>query len=999
MNDKQQMASLSPLLPLLLESKQFHNLVEAVGLNTKIKCSVIEQARAYFVSTLFSEIKESILFLTDTDTKAKKYSEDIKLFTDSVKFLPKNDDVAHPDNVSSANKIEILKTIPNDKAIIICGLKTAMQKVPKLTDLPRTIDLLSGDNYDLNDLSKQLINMGYSREYLVEARGQFSIRGNIVDIYVPTAQYPYRLDFYGDRVEDIRSFDITTQKSIRKITSARIFPITPSFDLKPSTALTGYFNKNSIVILDERPILKQKSKDIYDEQDDGFMLSPQQFFGFSQGQIDLVSLVGDEIDFYFDFSPIKTIPGQYEKNRKILSNYVSAGDALVLCLEESGRQERMTEILKSWNIENAPLKYENTILPPSVWTATAPLSQGFCYETAKLCVLSDSDVFIRRFHHIPTTLRNTGEALTSFTDLNEGDNLVHIVHGIARYGGLVRQKTEGVEKEYLLLQYAAGDKLMVPVTQLDRVSKYMGTGKEPKITRLGTSAWPRTKRRVKESVHKLALELLDLYSDRAQSKGFIFSKDTVWQHELEEDFPFEETKGQISTIDSIKKDMESPKPMDRLVAGDVGFGKTEVALRAAFKSVMDSKQVILIAPTTVLTLQHFNTIKNRFSPFPVTVEMLSRFIKKSKQGEIIKEFNKGKIDILVGTHRLLQKDIIPKDLGLIVVDEEQRFGVKQKEKLRQIRKNVDVLTMTATPIPRTLQMAVSGIRDLSIIETPPENRLPISTHVGQYNEKTIIDAITKEINRGGQVFYLQNNIKTLPLIVEKLEKLIPQAKIRQAHGRLTERALEKTMIDFLDKKFDVLVTTTIIESGLDMPNVNTLIVTGAEDFGLSQLYQIRGRIGRSGIKAYAYLFYDKHLTEQAVERLKTLAQYTALGSGFKIAMKDLEIRGAGNLLGSEQSGHIDAVGFDLYIQLLKEAVAEIQGTEIKKPLEEREFKESAYLPSFYISDEALRIDFYHRIALSDDKESLGRITKELKDRFGKIPGPTLNLIKHKEKNL
>jgi transcription-repair coupling factor (superfamily II helicase) len=939
------------------------------------------------------------LFVTASEEKAATYFSDIKLFVENTQLFPYLDENQLPDSIASVERIQALKNLGTKKSITVCPLKSAMQKIPKPAQLPKTLNLLPKEEYDLNIIAKILIEMGYSREYLVEVVGQFSIRGNILDIYVPTASHPYRVDFYGDTIDNIRSFDITSQKSLDKITSAHILPVAVPEESKHSVGLFNYFDKNTLVILDERSVLKQKSNEIYESEHEETYLSPQQFFGFKQKEIDLLSLISEDIQFYFNFSPPKTIAGQFEKNKKTLTEYHKKGDAVVVCLDEKGRQERMAEILESWNIESTPLNPGNAILPASFWTAAANLSSGFYYETAKLCVLCDSDIFIKKFRQVPTALRNAGEPLTSFTDLQVGDYLVHITHGIAKYGGLVIKKFNNFEKEYLLLEYASNDKLMVPVTQLDRVSKYIGTGKEPKISRLGGTAWLKTKRKVKESVRQLALELLDLYTDRATVKGYLFSNDTVWQHELEEDFPFEETPGQISAIDQIKKDMESPKPMDRLIAGDVGYGKTEVALRAAFKAIMDSKQVMLLAPTTILALQHFNTLKNRFSPFPINIGMLSRFISKKNQQDIINRFNNGKIDIIVGTHRLLQKDIKPKNLGLIIIDEEQRFGVKQKENLRALRKNTDILTMTATPIPRTLQMALSGIRDLSIIETAPENRQPISTHVGPLNENMIKEAVTREIDRGGQVFYLHNDIKSLPAIVNRLKELVPDVRVKLAHGQMTDKTLEKTMVDFLDKKFDVLVTTTIIEAGLDIPSVNTLIVTDAENFGLSQLYQIRGRIGRSEIKSYAYLFYGKKLTNHAVERLKTLAQYTALGSGFKIAMKDLELRGAGNLLGAEQSGQIDAVGFDLYINLLKEAVAEIQGSEIIKPIKEKELRKSAYLPSYYVEDEASRIDFYHRIALADNKSQLNKIAKELVDRFGKMPEPANNLISQRKINL
>ena len=570
--------------------------------------------------------------------------------------------------------------------------------------------------------------------------------------------------------------------------------------------------------------------------------------------------------------------------------------------------------------------------------------------------------------------------------------MVHINHGIARYEGLTSRTIDGITRDYISLVYAANDKLFVPVTEMDRISRYVGASdKEPKVSRLDSKQWALTKKRVKRSVRKLAIDLLKLYAERSKNKGFSFSKDTPWQKQLEDDFEFQETKGQMSAITQVKQDMIAEKPMDRLICGDVGYGKTEVSLRAALKAVQDGQQVLFLVPTTILAQQHFSNFKARLQPYPILIEMLSRFKTKREQEKIVSAFNRGAVDILIGTHRLIQKDVVPKSLGLIVVDEEQRFGVTHKEKLKVLKANVDVLTLTATPIPRTLQMALSGIRDLSVIETPPNNRQPVITHVGPYNTDMGIEAIKNEIARDGQVFYLYNQVRTIDSMANKLKQLVPEAKIAVAHGQLKERQLERTMLDFLNKRYNVLVTSTIIESGIDVPSANTLIVDKAEDFGLAQLYQIRGRVGRSAKQAYAYLFYRKRLTDKALKRLSTLAEHTSLGSGYRIALRDLEIRGGGNLLGPEQSGHIAAVGFDLYTHLLQNTLDELKGAKPKPKPRETDLPLSAFIPKSYIKEEAIRIDFYQRLASAENKESFQEVIDEMSDRFGLIPKEIENL--------
>ncbi len=733
-----------------------------------------------------------------------------------------------------------------------------------------------------------------------------------------------------------------------------------------------------------------------------------------------VELSNDFSDIAFDCRPIRSILGRLDKLADEVKGLTGRGLEVVIALNDGGQAKRIGEVLASEGVEladgvvdragpNRPERSDRKKAPglraidagpkcsPSprsgVRIAIGEISSGFVFEEAGFAVLSYSDIFFRRRERRSS---RAGARLSDLVDLEVGDYVVHVVHGIARYGGLVKRVVDGVERDYALLEYAEGDKLYVPVDQLDRVGKYIGTGEAPpSVTRLGSLDWAKAKKKAKLAARKMAFDLLSLYAERSRAKGFAFSPDTPWQRELEESFPFDETEDQALAIEEVKRDMESDRPMDRLVCGDVGYGKTEVAIRAAFKAVMDGKQVVVLAPTTILAQQHYETFRERFAPFPVNVEVLSRFRSPKEQRKVAEDFAAGKVDVLIGTHRVLSADVSARDLGLIVVDEEQRFGVAAKEQLKNAKKSVDVLTLSATPIPRTLQMALSGLRDLSVIETPPEDRYPVSTHVGPYDEELIRDAILRELSRGGQCFFVHNRIESISDAAERLRALVPEAAIAIAHGRMSERQLEKVMLDFLDKRFDVLVSTTIVENGLDIPSVNTLIVDRAEGLGLAQLYQLRGRVGRSDERAYAYFFYESQsvMTTRALERLKAIADHSELGSGTKIALRDLEIRGAGNLLGPEQHGHVTAVGFELYCDLLREAMEELSGEVPKeKPEVALELPIDAFLPDFYIPAENLRIEAYRKLALAANESAVDALEAELVDRYGQLPEEAKNLL-------
>lgn len=699
-----------------------------------------------------------------------------------------------------------------------------------------------------------------------------------------------------------------------------------------------------------------------------------------------------DVNVQIESKPMDSFAGRIEAVADQIKTWLGYDMTVVLA---SGRDNRMREIMTEFGISTA--KLEDTItLIPGAYVAKAPLRSGYKLSEAKLMVLTDSEIFGEQRMHRARKTSHEGIPISSVLDLKEGDYVVHINHGIGFYRGITKLKTQGVEREYLLLEYAGNDKLYVPSEQIDRVQKYIGgEGNPPVVHRLGGSEWLKTTSRVKKAVQEMAKELIELYAWRQALGGYAYAPDTPWQQEMESAFPYNETPDQLGAIYDVKKDLEDHKPMDRLICGDVGYGKTEVAIRAAFKVVSDGKQVAVLCPTTVLAQQHFNTFSERLAAFPITVEQLSRFCTKAEQKATIEGVKFGSVDIVIGTHRLLSKDVEFKDLGLIVVDEEQRFGVRHKEKLKQLKKQVDALTMTATPIPRTLHMSLAGIRDMSIINDPPEGRMPIKTFVKEAQADTVRQAIVNELDRGGQVFFVHNRVENIGHVAEQVQKLVPYARVDVAHGQMNETELERVMMDFYEHKFDVLVCTTIIESGLDIPNANTIIVNDADKLGLAQLYQLRGRVGRSDRQAYAYLIFkpDKALTEVAEKRLDAIREFTDLGSGYRIAMRDLEIRGAGNLLGSEQSGQMAAVGFDLYCQLLSKAVSELKGEEVEEvELPSVELPIDAYIPQGYMPTEAHRILFYKKMAAVKSKDDVQAVQDELEDRFGDPPRPVWNML-------
>jgi transcription-repair coupling factor (superfamily II helicase) len=660
------------------------------------------------------------------------------------------------------------------------------------------------------------------------------------------------------------------------------------------------------------------------------------------------------------------------------------------------RGERLINTLKDRDIESVYRDIISEIKDGEVVVTYGSILKGFEYPDIKICVISDKGVFGESKRKIRKRPKKGVAKIKSFTDLKLGDYVVHVNHGIGVYKGIKQLEVKGHKKDYLKLEYLSNDILYVPVEQLDMVQKYIGgEGKSPKVNKLGGSEWTKTKRKVKKSIQDIAEGLIKLYAARSVVKGHKYSADTPWQSQFEEEFPFQETPDQLTAIEEIKLNMESDKPMDRLLCGDVGYGKTEVAVRAAFKAIMEGKQVAFLVPTTILAKQHFSNMKQRFASFPIKIDMVSRFRTPTQQKKTIQALKEGNVDVIIGTHRLLQKDVKFKDLGLLIVDEEQRFGVTHKEKIKNLKKNIDVLTLSATPIPRTLHMSLTGVRDISVIETPPEDRYPIQTYVVEFNDQLIRDAIIREISRGGQVYFVYNRVETIKDMASYISKLIPEARVAIGHGQMTERELENVMIDFMEKKYDILVCTTIIETGIDIQNVNTMIIYDSDKMGLSQLYQLRGRVGRSDRIAYAYFTYrkDKVLTEVAEKRLKAIKEFTELGSGFKIAMRDLEIRGAGNMMGSAQHGHMSTVGYDLYCRMLEDTISKVRGDLDQEPIETTvDIKVDAYIPDNYIKDETQKIEVYKKIASINSYDEMMDVQEEIEDRFSDIPQSINNLI-------
>jgi transcription-repair coupling factor (superfamily II helicase) len=1005
---------------------------ELSGLQSRIiKLVATDAVRPFVIAALHQELQAPFLVITTQPEGAKRLYEELRALCPdltSPRYFPETDfllDEAAPDITTGADRLRTLAALTFCRTdtesepspiVISSALAAAGKTIPRDKFQASCHTLQVGMTVEPRQLSVKWHDMGYEFENIVEIPGTMSRRGGIVDVFSPDSELPIRLEFAGNRIESIRFFDPATQRSLKQTTSINIVPAKESHQDKADDTILDYLNEKALLITDDVDELKIVVDKLYSETEEISRTKPE-----PAKQADLLVLpwsafekklkkthkhlmlrswnagYSDEAAIQLPLSPVPSFGGRLESLSRGLKQLLQQRQRVIVVSQQTSR---LAELLQEQDIVASSVSQIEQVPPmQSVTLVHGSLADGWAMKDV-LTLFTDKEIFgfvkKRRLSD-----RHPVRYHLFVPELTPGEFVVHIDHGIARFGGVTRITTEGVEREYLVLEYAAGDRLYVPTDQVDCVSRYIGASdKPPTLSRLGTQEWARTKQRIKESVARIASELLDLYAAREVIPGFAFSSDTLWQQELESSFPYMETPDQLEAVAAVKKDMEKLKPMDRLVCGDVGYGKTEVALRAAFKAVMDGKQVALLVPTTVLAQQHFVTFLERLQAFPVRVEMLSRFRTEKEQAEIISGLLAGSVDICIGTHRLLQKDIVFKDLGLVIIDEEQRFGVAHKEHFKKLRREVDVLTLSATPIPRTLHMSLAGIRDMSTIETPPEERLPIKTYVGTYDDGLIREAVLREIERNGQVFFVHNRVHSISMVADRLSGLVPEARVSVAHGQMPEEELEKVMGEFIGHESDILVTTTIIESGLDIPNANSLIVNQADSLGLTQLYQLRGRVGRGSSKAYAYFLYDrgKQLTPEARKRLKTISEATELGAGFAVAMKDLEIRGAGNLLGVEQSGYIAAVGFDLYSRLLSEAVEELkqgrvlekEGVVVHPPVPTIDLPIAAFIPEEYVSDLSTRLAFYQRLAAVKRFGEIDDIEQELNDRFG----PPLEEVKN-----
>jgi len=1056
-NEGQQM-NLSCLLSLLKEVPAYRQLVgELATAKGEHKATILDSAKPYLIAALYEELNLPLMVVTGQPESARKLHEQLRAWgppsaelhrLPELDFLPYDSSQLSVVSYQMMERLRALATLAlyegRDKPplLVTSALAIMSKTIPHRDFLEACHILKPGVAAEPLELLRRWQSMGYEAEDVVEVPGQMSKRGGIIDVFPPCSQLPVRIEFFGNQIESMRCFDPESQRSTSPassliVTPAREFvPIVDSSGVVTGSVL-DYLGGDALLVLDDPEgiglaitRLNEEAQELRAtkmERGELPLEFPSPYFTWEElesqmkernrgrkGALFLALATWDAAQGYGQALPFiraQSYGSQLERFIKTAKQMVEQMQRVVVV---SHQANRLAELLQKEDIHTSPVSQIEQIPPPgSITVLQGSLDGGWLLDD-RLTLITDVELF--GFVKQPRAGRKRPIPHQWFLpQLAPGDYVVHVDHGIARFHGLARMSSEGVEREYLVLEYAAGDRLYVPTERIDRVSRYIGAGDQaPHLSRLRTPEWQRTKNRVKESVAEIAHELLDFYAVRQLAPGFAFSADSLWQQELEASFPYMETPDQIEAIMTVKEDMEKAKPMDRLICGDVGYGKTEIALRAAFKALMDNKQVAILVPTTVLAQQHFITFTERLQTFPLRVEMLSRFCPPEKEREVLEGLADGTVDICIGTHRLLQKDVTFKDLGLVIIDEEQQFGVVQKEKLKQIRREVDTLALSATPIPRTLHMSLTGIRDMSIVETPPEERLSVQTYVGGYDAALVRQVALRELERNGQVFFVHNRVQSIALAASKLQDLVPEARIAIAHGQMPEEQLEKVMTDFIAGKYDILVTTTIIQLGLDMPNVNTLIIDRADRFGLAQLYQLRGRVGRGINQAYAYFFFEqgKNLTPQAYKRLRTIFEATELGSGFGIAMKDLEIRGAGNLLGVKQSGHIAALGFDLYCQLLAEAVEELkvkQSGEARKSViavsqspehGEGEAKQSpnislpldAHIPEEYVSNLNTRLSLYHRLARVEHIEEVEDVARELQDRFGPLPEPVVNLL-------
>ena len=1092
------------MIELLRKTENYQTLVARLRAgNQKLPWlrGLANASTAYLLATLIDDFpNKSFLIVLPSQREAEQVLEEICTYTVSaaseatrmldvqskMNLFPgwhrKVFDGIAPPRETVADRIRCLEhLLYKERSIIVTSSQAMLYRLPprhRFAEACRVLNI--GDEIDPDDVAAMLIRGGYQNVELVEVKGEFARRGDILDVYPLTANTPMRVEFFGDEIDTIRAFDPISQRSTEPIESVTLTPLrevlsadvsvdhwqtqadaliqehatpqlintvreitqsltevassqyrlqeesgigVPSYIdgiegflpmLVPETELlSDYLSNDTILCLIEPQWQKREASQMHEQMQElyekklaesNLMVPPDKLlasFETLSTELEKHSVISLSLapprevmdtkipPLHFEMKPLALPSGNYQTVINQMKTWTEEGTRVHVFCETPQQSKRVSEILA-----------ERELFPPDIDTSVGRISEGFLNESLNLVVISEDELFGSRHHRRPIRHRPStdGTPILSLIDLKVGDYVVHVSHGIAIYDGIRRLAIDGKSQDFLILRYNAGDILYVPTYQVDLVQKYIGSkdnAYKPRVDRLGGTAWNRRKGRVKESIEQMAGELLKLYALRQARKGFSFPAEVPWQTEFEALFPYQETDDQLQAIEDVKADMEDEGPMDRLVCGDVGYGKTEIALRAAFKAVMSEKQVAILVPTTILALQHYDTFERRFQPFPVNIEMLNRFRTPKEIKQIKEGLANGTIDVVIGTHSLLSKTVAFDNLGLLVVDEEHRFGVKHKEKIKQFKESIDVLTLTATPIPRTLHMSLIGIRDFSVINTPPADRLPIQTYVMPYDSDVIREAIIAELGRGGQVFFVHNRVEDIQSIALTIQQLVPDARIAVAHGQMPERELETIMLEFVRHKHDVLVSTMIIESGLDIPNVNTILINRADALGLAQLYQLRGRVGRATLQAYGYLFYpqDRAITEGAQKRLRVIEEFTDLGSGFKIALRDLEIRGAGNILGGEQHGHIVTVGYELYCRLLEEAVMALRGEKVEETMETRiNLPVEAYLPDNYVPDSRQKVSIYKKIAGLKDREALNELREELKDRYGAIPEPAEMLL-------
>jgi transcription-repair coupling factor (superfamily II helicase) len=1031
--------SLAQILKSADSSQSFQKIKDSINSDKRkvLVSGLVGSGKSLLLACLKKELASPLVVITSSPEESWKIYEDLISFLGAEKvrlfpsweILPYELKIPHSEVIG--RRLESLYDLVGGKSpAVVTTIRACLEKTIRPEELKKSSIVLSvGESADPDDLSRQMLHLGFKRLPQVEEIGTFSIKGGILDIFPYSSSDPVRIEFFGDEIESIRTFAVLDQRSIRKINSTLILPkrevlisdnrleeclsklkshqadslrekirfhedvpalewLASLFDLSQAQ-ISDYLSPDSLIFLDEPSMIEGELDKIYEEtqklfaeaQDKGEAVpEPRTLWGQPESLLGKISQfrtvhhlsLGEKKDAIdLAMQEPEVFAGDVSLLKRSIQKYQIQKQKVFVFCDNLGQKERLVELL-------------DTLADGIAWQVKN-LSGGFSLPEIGLVVLTDHQIFSRYFWRRRKRRFNEGIALSSYSALSFGDFVVHIDHGIGRYSGLEALEVDKRKRECLKLVYQGDDKLYVPIEEFNRVHKFVGKEGAPTLSKLGGTAWENLKKRTKKTIQDMAQELIQLYAERKAKPGLVFSADTVWQKELEASFIYEETPDQLAAIDSVKTDMEQKTPADRLICGDVGYGKTEVAVRAAFKGVMDGKQVAVLVPTTILAQQHFVTFSERLKSFPVNVAVLSRFKSRKEQKEILQNLKEGKVDVVIGTHRLIQRDVQFKDLALLIIDEEQRFGVAHKEKIKKLRRLVDVVTLTATPIPRTLQLSLLGARDMSIINTPPKDRLPIHTEIVEFDKKLIADAILREVDRGGQVYFVHNRVQTIEAMYRFLQDLVPQIRIAIAHGQMEESLLERVMLDFLNHRYDLLLVTSIIESGIDIPSVNTVIIDRADRFGLAQLYQLRGRVGRSNVRAYAYLLIPKIkiLTHTARKRLKALEQFTQLGSGFHLALRDLEIRGAGNLLGPQQHGFIEEVGFDLYCRLLDEAVRELKGEPIERLLEVKmEFDIDIYIPESYVADSQQRVEIYRKLSDAKSVEEVKEVEAEMIDRFG-----------------